>query len=82
MPANTGLFFNVLMQIAAFEFLDTDDWYQRLINKETKPLTENFGIMGFDSMWFINNMGSMGVLTLFIPIIYLLYAMTKCCESD
>ena len=70
------------MQIAAFEFIDTDDWYARLINKETRPLTPNFGVMGFDSMWFVNNMGSMGVLTLLVPIIYLLYAMTRCCESD
>ena len=82
MPANAGIFFHVLMQIAAFEFYDTDDVYRDLIGKETEPLSPNFGVSGLQSMWFIPNLGTMGIFAAGIPFIYPLLSLLKYCSGN
>lgn len=60
MPANAQLFFNQIMKIAAFDIIDTEAMLNKLLHlKKTKPLNENFNKLGFESLWFLNNMGSL-----------------------
>ena len=83
MPANAGIYFNCLMQVAAFEFFETDDlFYDLNYGYETEPLTTNFGTIGFDSMWFLNNMSSMGILMVLFPLIFLISPLLCCCEGN
>ena len=82
MPANAGIYYNVLMQVAAFEFFDTDDFYFKLLlGRESDAISNNFSVIGFDSAWFINNMGSLGVLIVLSPLIYLMSPLTECCAA-
>ena len=60
------------MQIAAFEVMDMDDSYTRLSGETTDPLSDNFGVIGFNSMYFVNNMGTMGLTMAIIPLVYVI----------
>ena len=72
LPANAGNFYNVLMQIAAFEVMEMNERYVRATGQSTNALSDNFSIIGFDSMWFVNNMSTLGITLFFIPLVYLL----------
>ena len=72
MPGNVGFYFHCLLQVAAFDFIDTDVIYTDLLDgRTTEPYTYNFGIMGLDSMWFLNNMGSMSIIMFLSPLLFL-----------
>ena len=83
MPANAGIYFNLLMQVAAFEFLQTEEFYFDMLDgAETKALSHNFEVIGFDSIWFMNNMGFMGICLLLFPVMYLIRPILSCCEGN
>ena len=75
MPANVQLFFQQINKIASFDIINIDP----LINKalrlnHTEPFNENFNAIGFGSMYFMNNMGSLliGFLIYFAGILAML----------
>ena len=83
MPANAGIYFNCLMQIAAFDFWETEEFYSEVLDGyETEPYTKNFGIIGFESMWFLNNMGLMGIVLLLVPLIFLIRPLLARCGDN
>ena len=50
MPANAGIFFQNIMQIAAFDFYEIGDIVHKLFNiPSTNPLGINFETVGFES---------------------------------
>lgn len=50
MPANAGLFFRSLMEIAAFDFYDFSDIVHDLFQiEETEAIDANFEAIGFES---------------------------------
>ena len=62
MPANTGMFFNKLTQIAAFDPLETNEFLTDLLKLQPKePLSANFETSGFETTYFINNLGSFAI---------------------
>ena len=63
MPANTGMFLNQIAKIAAFDFLPIDDFvYDKLELIPTDPVNEKFEMLGIETLFFINNMGSFIIL--------------------
>jgi hypothetical protein len=43
LPHNAGVFFGFIMQIAAFDILPTDSFYDTYFNiQETEPINSNF----------------------------------------
>lgn len=65
MPANAGLFFRSLMEIAAFDFYDFSDFVHDLFQVEPKETTDlNFEAIGFESKYFLVNIGSLAVIFL------------------
>ena len=51
LPANAASFFNILMQIAAFDFLDIIEPMSWIFNaEETNAINNNFKALGFDSL--------------------------------
>ena len=59
-PANAGMFFAKIMQIAAFELVEIEEWLNSFLELEpTGPINKNFGALGLDSFYLINNMSTL-----------------------
>ena len=60
LPANAARFFNILMEIAAFDFLGNFDLVSWILpnHEETDAINNNFEGLGFETLYFINNMGT------------------------
>ena len=60
LPANAAGFFNILMEIAAFDFLGSIDMVSWILPdlEETDPINNNFEGLGFETLYFMNNMGT------------------------
>ena len=60
LPANAAGFFNILMEIAAFDFLGSVDMVSWILPdlEETEPINNNFEGLGFETLYFMNNMGT------------------------
>ena len=68
-PHNLEMVFKILMDIAAFDILPTDDIFGLVYKVEhTDPLSANFEAMGFESLWLIYNLGTLFLIALSIPI--------------
>ena len=47
------------MDIAAFDFLDSIDPMSKILElEETGPINNNFEGLGFETLYFLNNMGT------------------------
>ena len=76
MPANVGMYFQKLMQIAAFDVIETDSFFNMLLRlPPTNPVNEQFQALGFESVYFINNMGSIFLVFLSLLILMIVYAI-------
>ena len=65
MPSNAGMFFKQVMQIAAFDFYDFGDIIHEWFAIEpTDPVDHKFESVGFESKYFLVNMGSLAVFCL------------------
>ena len=75
MPANTGMFFNRVTAIAAFDIYEVgehfDEWFVNLPPSE--PVNEKFETVGMESLYFMNNMGSFIIVILFKMILGLIW---------
>ena len=62
LPANAGIFFNQIMQIAAFDIIEISEPLDDLLDLEpTDPINENFEAVGFESIYLLNNMGTLAI---------------------
>lgn len=71
MPANTGMFFNLVSSLAAFDILDIEGLFQisevftDILNLlPTDPVNEKFETVGFESTYFTNNLGTFTLIIL------------------
>ena len=82
LPANAGVFFGFIMQIAAFDILPTDSFYDTYFNiDETEPMNSNFEQIGFGSLFFLYNLGSMVVAIASLPVLVVLILLMKPCRK-
>lgn len=59
MPANAGQVFKYLTKIAAFDVFEIGDYVDEILElEESDPVNINFESLGFETQWFIHNMGS------------------------
>ena len=50
------------MQIAAFDIVEIGEPLDKMLNLEpTEPINENFEAVGFESIYFLNNMGTLAI---------------------
>ena len=76
LPANAGIFFGLLMQIASFDIIPTDIFFNEVLSwVSTDPVNNNFNSVGFGSTLFIYNIGSMIILYCAYPVFVLVYLM-------
>ena len=87
MPANAKKFFSLLMEAAAFDYYDTDDMYMDMFQlEETQARSTNFSVSGYQSMWFIVNLGTLAIVIVLFPLLFLLRKFMKlvscgtCCK--
>jgi len=73
LPNNAQTFFESIFQIAAFDFYDTGDMLHSLLQiEETEPFNDNFEDLGFQSLYILNNMGTMIFFYAAFPFLVLL----------
>ena len=80
MPANTGMFFDLLTKIAAFDLLPdllkTNEFLSELLKLQPKePISANFETSGFETVYFIHNLGSFAI-TLALQLLLVLLWLT------
>lgn len=83
MPANTGTFFGVLMQIAAFDIFEINGYLDEYLNmKPSDPVNEKFETIGLESIYFMNNLGTFTLVLasklILILVWILLYLPASC----
>ena len=60
MPGNAQNFFNVIFTIASFDIVNLDPTINKALSlNATDPFNDNFGALGFQSIYLLNNLGSL-----------------------
>lgn len=73
-PANAATFFSSLMEIAAFDFVDTSgvlDWIFYL--EPTEAINGNMDVAGFESIYIVHNFGTLLIFFL-VQLLRLIFA--------
>ena len=65
-PANAGMFFKELTAIAAFDYFETSEFIEDLLDLLPRdPINEKFESIGLESVYFMNNLGTLLLLIIF-----------------
>jgi hypothetical protein len=75
-PATATVFFGMLMQVLTFQFADFTDFYNHKLNLDpdsegNQPLNDHFDLMGYSSLYLIQNFGTMCWSLLVVPTCWL-----------
>lgn len=76
LPANAGMVYGFIMNLASFNLLPTDQFYNtyfKMSQDDQGALNHNFDEQGFGSTYFLQNMGTLMVAILTIPVLVALY---------
>ena len=77
-PANATIFYGVLLQVAAFDFVPTDEIYMYLFKIDDTPISTNFNMLGYETLQFLYNSGSLSLFFIFfVPFM----VIVKLCEE-
>jgi hypothetical protein len=74
----------MMQQIAAFDIYDLNDFYDTLLNiYPSGAMTPTFDQLGFESMYFLNNMGLLSLWFLLYAIAVILTVLWThfCCTT-
>lgn len=81
-PANAGMFFSQIMQIAAFDFFETGPYIDALLGlPPSEPLNANFEAVGFESLYLLHNMGTLFIafVAYFTLVLLAFFCQYICC---
>jgi hypothetical protein len=76
LPANAGMVFGFIMNVASFNLLPTEQFYNTYFNMSQDdhgPLNNNFDDQGYKSTYFIQNMGTLMIAILTTPLLFVFY---------
>lgn len=83
MPANAGIFFSHMMEIASFDFYDFSEPIHEMFELEpTDPVDARFEALGFESKYFLVNMGTMVVFYLFYFLLVSTSLILSLCQHS
>ena len=72
-PENAQNFFNYIFSVAAFDIIETDSFYNLLLGLDDDAvpdaLNDNFEAVGFETVWSIHGLGSLGFAVFSFPIL-------------
>ena len=78
LPANASIFFGMLFKIAAFDVFEVEDTVNYLLDLQpTDPIDANFEAIGFESIYFLNNLGPLMVVFLIYPVAVVIQVTLK-----
>jgi hypothetical protein len=79
MPANAQIFYGFIMNLASFNILPMDAFYEKYLPAPSwdKPLDDMFNNLGFQSTFFLNNMGSMVLGLAMVPLLSFVLLVLK-----
>jgi len=82
LPANAGMFFAKMMEIAAFELFDTKPYLDKYLGlAPSEPLNSNFEAVGFESVYVLHNMGTL-VLAFFYYLFLVMFSYLLKCTTN
>ena len=65
-PANAMIFFSVVFEIISFDPLDVEDWIADIFEIENNLgpnyISPNFELLGYESAFFVINLGSQALI--------------------
>ena len=72
-PATATVFFGMLMQVLTFQIYDFSDFYNRVLSLDpdsegNEPLNGHFDLMGYSSLYLVQNFGTLCWTVLVAPI--------------
>ena len=70
------------MMIAAFEVMEMNEHYVATTGEYTPALSTYFQLIGFDSKWYINNLGTLDILMVSMLLIYLARPVFLPCKKN
>ena len=82
MPVNTDVIFNSLFEIAAFDMIPTDQFYDGMLamlgsGNATDSLANRMERLGFETIWILPNMGSLLLFLGLYPLMITLWLIYK-----
>ena len=83
-PANAFMVFDVMISVATFEILPTDDIFPMFFPDlpEDSPFTNKFDSLNIGSRYLVMNLGTMFVILSGYLILYLLYPIFRFLRND
>lgn len=70
------------MQIAAFDIVPTDMIYEDFFGfHKPEPLNDNLEAEGYETTYFIYNVGSIIIPILVFPLLIIVFILLKCCRN-
>ena len=78
LPPNANYFFGFVMTIASFDILPTDSFYNDYFDMtESLPISDHFESLGFNSQYFLYNLGSLMIGLLSLPVLAIMVLLMK-----
>ena len=78
LPEDAAKFYRGIAQISSFDFYDTNDFINTVLNLEsTKPFNDSFKEFGYTSVYAINNMGTMIIFYVIYPVLVIIEICLK-----
>jgi len=81
MPAIPTLVFGIFTEIAAFDYVEVSDYFEMVFDiSDAEPIDQNFEALGYETTFFLYNMGSMLFLLVLTPVMLILGYILKLCD--
>jgi hypothetical protein len=80
LPANAGIFYGFIMNIASFNLLPTGKFYNAYFDMQQDDpgaINQRFNVLGYSSMYFNYNMGTLMVAFAVLPLLFVLSLALK-----
>ena len=74
-PGNAFMIYEVMITVATFDILPTDDWFPLVLTKlpEEDAYTDKFDRMDYGSLFTVMNMGTLFIIFLYYVLLYTIY---------
>lgn len=86
MPAEAQFYFKMIRRVTAFDPINMDGLFDSVTGLESKPLSTNYEALGYESGYFVRNMGSLCLIIIVLPLAYFgvrgLLALCTCGSSE
>ena len=80
MPACITIFARPVLEVVSFDLFQLDPWIDEFYSfpAHPTPITQKFGLLGFESFYFVRNVGALGVILLIGTVVVLSsYILTR-----